>query len=276
MALGGALGPGLGAPWSRVTPRHCAWQAWHNRTSMVVLRGRRLTHATGCVAGVALGDIRFRFATSAWQAWHLVTSTLISRGRRGRIAHPWSFCVAGASLMALGGALGPGLGAPWSRVTPRHCAWQAWHNRTSMVVLRGRRLTHGTGWRPWAWFRRALVGFVAVGKAWLSRSTSRCTAWSAEDHGTPHPADSRSAVLPHAEQLTLQRWRKKWSALSRTHIIFHTQHLSHATLSHTCNYIHTYVRTYVHTYIHTYLPFYLLDLSPPPLSFLPSLSPLNN
>ena len=29
-----------------------------------------------------------------------------------------------------------------------------------------------------------------------------------------------------------------------------------------------------HTYIHTYLPFYLLDLSPPPLSFLPSPTPL--
>ena len=173
MALGGALGPGLGAPWSRVTPRHCAWQAWHNRTSMVVLRGRRLTHATGCVAGVALGDIHFRFATSAWQAWHLVTSTSISRGRRGTIAHPWSFCVAGASLMALGGALGPGLGAPWSRVTPRHCAWQAWHNRTSMVVLRGRRLTHGTGWRPWARFRRALVARDAA---------ALCVAGVAQSH----------------------------------------------------------------------------------------------
>ena len=177
--------------------------------------------------------------------------------------------------MALGGALGPGLGAPWSRATPRHCAWQAWHNRTSMVVLRGRRLTHGTGWRPWAWFRRALVGFVAVGKAWLSRSTSRCTAWSTEDHGTPHPADSRSAVLPHAEQLTLQRWRKKWSALSRTHIIFHTQHLSHATLSHTYNYIHTYVRTHVRTYIHTYLPTVLPSRSFTTSFVFPSLSPLN-
>ena len=99
-------------------------------------------------------------------------------------------------------------------------------------------------------------------------------SWSTEDHGTPHSAHSRSAVLPHAEQMTLQRWRKKWSALPRTHIIFHTQHLSHATLSHTYNYIDTYVRTYIRTYIHTYIPFYLLDLSPPPLSFLPSLSPL--
>ena len=32
------------------------------------------------VAGVALGDIGFRFA---WQAWHLVTSIFTLRGRRG-------------------------------------------------------------------------------------------------------------------------------------------------------------------------------------------------
>jgi len=92
--------------------------------------------------------------------------------------------VAGVALMALGGALGPA----WSRVTPRHfCVagvalgdihldftWQAWHNRgafawqaslgdihldftwqawhklTSTVVFRGRRGTHGNGWRAWA------------------------------------------------------------------------------------------------------------------------------
>ena len=82
-----------------------------------------------------------------------------------------------------------------------------------------------------------IVGFLAVGKAWLSRSTSRST----EDNGIPHSADSRSAVLPDGEQVTLQRWPKKWSALSRTQIIFHTPHLSHAT------YIHTYMHTCVQT-----------------------------
>ena len=40
-----------------------------------------------------------------------MTSPLISRGRRGTIAHPRSFCVAGAALMVLGGALGLDLGA---------------------------------------------------------------------------------------------------------------------------------------------------------------------
>ena len=74
--------------------------------------------------------------------------------------------------MVLGGALGPGLGRrgtnsrrgrfawqAWHLVTstlsPRHFTWQAWHKLTSTVVLRGRRGTHGTGWRPWARFRRA-------------------------------------------------------------------------------------------------------------------------
>ena len=78
------------------------------------------------------------------------------------------FCVAGVGQMALGGALGPGLGAAVTPVTPRHfCVagvalgdihldftWQAWHNLTSTVVLRGRRGTDGPGWRPWAGFRR--------------------------------------------------------------------------------------------------------------------------
>ena len=60
------------------------------------------------MAGVAQLHIHGRFA---WQAWHKLTSTVLSRGRRGTIAHPRSFCVAGVVHMALGGALGLGLGA---------------------------------------------------------------------------------------------------------------------------------------------------------------------
>jgi len=97
---------------------------------------------------------------------------------------------------------------------------------------------------------------VAVGKAWLSRGTSRCTTWSTEDHGTPHSAHSRSAVLPHAEQMTLQRWQKNVCTVARSHH-FHTHHLSRATLSHTYTYIHTYVRTYIHTYVRTYVHTYV-------------------
>ena len=186
MALRGVLGSGLGAPWSRVTPRHFAWQAWHNLTSTFVStwqawhnltstfvsRGMQAWHsrhsAAFCVAGVAQRYIHLRFT---WQVWHNLTSTFVSRGRRGTISHPPSFRVAGVALMALRGALGSGLGAPWSRVTPRHFAWQPWHNVTSAFVSRGRRGTHvtstfvsrgrrgthGTPWRAWVCFRRGNI-----------------------------------------------------------------------------------------------------------------------
>ena len=109
----------MGRDWAPVTPRHFAWQAWHN-----------------------------------------LRSTFVSRGRRGTNAHLPSFCVAGVALMVLGGALGPGLGAcdaaPLCVVgvaqpdIHRRFTWQAWHKLASTVVLRGRRGTYGTGWRPWA------------------------------------------------------------------------------------------------------------------------------
>ena len=136
------------------------WQAWHNLTSTVVLRGRRGTDGTGwrawtgleaavtpvtprhfCVAGVALGDIHLDFT---WQAWHNLTSTVVLRGRRGTDGTGWRAWT--------------GLGAAVTPVTPRHfCVagvalgdihldftWQAWHNLTSTVVLRGRR-----AWQAW-------------------------------------------------------------------------------------------------------------------------------
>ena len=72
------------------------------------------------------------------------------------------------ALTALGGALGPGLVARDARDAAALCVagvalgdihldftWQACHNLTSTVVLRGRRGTDGTGWRPWARFSRA-------------------------------------------------------------------------------------------------------------------------
>ena len=162
-------------PVTPVTPRHFAWQAWDLVTSTLISRGRRgtISHprsfcvagtaltalggalgpglvvrdacdvrdaAALCIAGVALGDIHLDFT---WQAC--------------TITHPRSFCVALC-------VAGVGLGDIHLDFT-----WQAWHNLTSTVVLRGRRLTHGTatvvlrgrrlthgtGWRPWARFSRA-------------------------------------------------------------------------------------------------------------------------
>ena len=128
-----------------------AWQAWHLWYWAAPL-GRDLSPVTP-------GAPRH----FAWQAWHLVTCTLISRGRRGTISHLPSFCVAGVALMVLGGALGPGFVACDALGAAPLCVagvalgdihlditWQAWHNLTSTVVLRGRRSTYGTGWRPWA------------------------------------------------------------------------------------------------------------------------------
>ena len=131
--------------------RRFAWQAWPLWYWVAPL-GRDL-------APVTLGAPRH----FAWQAWHLVTSTFASRGRRGTNPHLPSFCVAGVALMVLGGALGPGFGACDARGAAPLCVagvalgdihlrftWQAWHKPTSTVVLRGRRGTYGTGWRPWA------------------------------------------------------------------------------------------------------------------------------
>ena len=178
MALGGALGPDL----SPVTPRHFAWQAWHlvtstfvsrgrrgtQRTSTVVLRGRRGTDGTGwrawsgfvacdaaalCVAGVALGDIHFRFT---WQAWDKLASTVVLRGRRGTDGTGWrawsGFVACDAVALCVAGVA---LGDIYLRFT-----WQVWHKLASTVVLRGRRGTDGTGWRAWS-------GFVACDAAAL-------------------------------------------------------------------------------------------------------------
>ena len=114
------------------------WQAWHNLTSTVVLRGRRLTHGTGwrpfgpglvardaaalCVAGVALGDIDVRFT---WQAWHNLTSTFVLRGRRGTYGTGWR-AWAGFSRLGRRGTF----------------AWQAWRLVTSTFISRGRRDTN--------------------------------------------------------------------------------------------------------------------------------------
>jgi len=123
------------------------------------------------------------------------------------------------------------------------------------------RVLHFCGQVPFLYV--IIVGFVAVGQARPSRSTSRCTAWSTEDYGTPHLADSRSAALPHAEQLTLQLTKKMICTVAHTH------YFSHAA-SFTRNFItyiqlHTYVYTYIHTYRFTFLIFHHFFC----LSFLP-------
>ena len=180
MVLGGALGPDL----SPVTLRHFAWQAWHLVTFTFVSRGRRGTNShppSFCVAGVALMVLGGALGPDllpvtprhfAWQAWHLVTlcdlhlfhvagvaqtqSTVVLRGRRGTHGTGWGawsgFVACDAAALCVAGVA---LGDIHLRFT-----WQAWHKLTSTVVLRGRRGTHGTGWRAWS-------GFVACHAAAL-------------------------------------------------------------------------------------------------------------
>ena len=166
-----------------------AWQAWHKLASTFVSRGRRGTHGMGWRAWVWFG----RAVTPchfAWQAWHNLTSTCVSRGRRGTNSHLPSFRVAGVALMAWVGALGCGLGARWRRAILRgrrgatlhppsfhvagvaqtriylRFAWQAWHKLASTFVSRGRRGTHGMGWRAWVWFGRAVTPRHFAWQAW--------------------------------------------------------------------------------------------------------------
>ena len=79
------------------------------------------------------------------QARHILTSTGIWRGRRGTHSHLPSFCVAGVVQMALGGALGLGLGARDAAAfcvagvaqshIYRRFAWQAWHHLLCLSFL---------------------------------------------------------------------------------------------------------------------------------------------
>ena len=148
-------GGALGRAWSPVTPpKLCvagvalgdiclrfAWQAWHLwrqppcfRVAGVALMA--LGGALGpvlvagdavalCVAGMALGNIYFRFVVlrgrrgtygTSCQAWHLVTSTLVLGGRRGTWQHLPSFHVAGVALGYIQ------LRLAWQ-------AWRLWHGR---------------------------------------------------------------------------------------------------------------------------------------------------
>ena len=287
--------------------RRFAWQAWHSwywvaRLVRIcrlwrrgTLRGRRGTwwhppsfHVAGvaqnshppsfCVAGAALMVLGGALGPDlspvtprhfGWQAWHLVTSTLVSRGRRGTNSHPPSFCVAGVALMVLGGALGPDL----SPVTPRHFAWQAWHLVTSTFVSRGWR---GTNSHPPS-FCVAGVALMVLGGALgpdLSPVTPRHFAWQAWHSWYWVARLVRICRL--WRRGTLRGRRGTWWHPPSFHVarclclnginigLLATRKVGALQLHLSC----------MHTYIHTYLPFYLLDLSPPPLSFLPSPTPL--
>ena len=80
------------------------------------------------MAGMALGDIDFRFAWQAWRLWHWAGSggALVLGLVAGDAA---ALCVAGVALGDI----------------HLRFAWQAWNLETSTFILRGRRGTYGTG-----------------------------------------------------------------------------------------------------------------------------------
>ena len=197
------------------------WQAWHNVTSTVVLRGRRGTDGTGwrawsglgacdaaalCVAGVAQPHINLRFT---WQAWHNVTSTVVLRGRRGTDGwRAWSGLGAcDAAALCVAGVAQPDIHLRFT--------WQAWHNVTSTVVLRGRRGTDGTGWRAWSGLGACDAAALCVAGV-AQPDIHLCFTWQAW-----HKLTS-TVVL---------RGRRGTHGTFTHHFVTH--HLSHTTLSHT-------------------------------------------
>ena len=99
----------MGVVWARVTPRHFAWQAWHNLTSTFVSRGRRGTDShlpSFYVAGVV----------------QMALGGALDLGLGARDAAP--FCVAGVAQPYI-----PSFhvaGVAQTRIY-RRFTWQAWY-----------------------------------------------------------------------------------------------------------------------------------------------------
>ena len=131
--------------------------------------------------------------------------------------------------------------------------WQAWHNLTSTVVLRGRRGTHGTGWR----------GDIHLRFAWQAWPLWHWAGCGVTRHLCHTPSFTHS-VTHHLSHTIFDT--PSFKTLS--HTIFVTQHLSH-TLFHT-QLCHT--PSLIHHLSHTTLSptifVLLLGPPPPPLSFL--------
>ena len=286
MVLGGALGPGFGAG----APRHFAWQAWHNLTSTFVSRGGRgtISHLPSfCVAGVPLmvlgGALGPGFGAGAprhfaWQAWHNLTSTFVSRGRCGTISHLPSFCVAGVGQIISHTPSQTIFHTP--SLTHRLCHMPSFtHNfvthhlsHTNFVThhLSHTSLSHPTFHTP-SFTHHIVTHHLShtIFHTQLCRTPSFTTPSLTQLCHTPSfakPSFTHHFVPHHLSHTTL------------SHALFHTQ-LSHTPscthhfVTHTIFLSHTPAFTYnfvTHNFV------LLLGPPPPPLSFLPSPSPLQH
>ena len=255
----------------------CSWTSWSRGfASTVVLRGRRGTDGTGwrawtglgacdaaalCVAGVAQTHIHLRFT---WQAWHKLASTVVLRGRRGTHGTGWrawtGLGACDAAALCVAGVAQPHI---HSRFT-----WQAWHKLASTVVLRGRRGTHGTGWRAWTGLGACDAAALCVaGVATTSQSSEmgHLHEWNGSFPNLRAPAESSEA----AWQLCI--WKRTGDHLllparywphrvhgprrhphTHTHIHTHTDTHTH-TQTHTHTYTHVHTHTHIHTQTHTHI-----------------------
>ena len=216
--------------------RRFAWQAWYRWHWVARLEWFTHTHTYLVTSTFVSRGQTHIYCRFAWQAWHKLTSTVVLRGRRGTHGTGWR---AWTGLGARDAAAVCVAGVAQSHIHLR-LAWQAWHKLTSTFVSRGRRGTQGTQWRAWTWFGRPWRpwrrGILRGRRGTISHPPSFCVAGVAQSH----------AQLCHAH-----------------------------THTHTHTYIRTYVRTYIHTYMHTIFSHtFTYSLSPPPLFFLPSPSPL--
>ena len=85
-------------------------------------------------------------------------------------------------------------------------AWQAWHKLASTFVSRGRRGTHGMGWRAWVWFGRAV--------------TPRHFAWQAWHNVTStFVSRGRRGTNSHLPSFAWQAWHS-WHGVARLGVVW--------------------------------------------------------
>ena len=116
-----------------------------------------------CVAGVAQPYIHLRFT---WQVWHGVAQTDIHLAFAWQAWHSWHGVERLGVVWARGDAAPfclAGVAQPYIHL---RFTWQAWHKLASTFVSRGRRGTHGMGWRAWVWFGRAVTPRHFARQAW--------------------------------------------------------------------------------------------------------------
>ena len=306
-------GGALGRQWRHAT---FAWQVWHLVTSTFVWCGRRgpwWLPPSFCVAGVALMALG-RLWWHAWA--RLVagnTAPLCVAGGRFAWRHPPSLCVAGVALVTLGWLSHHLWHATLSHTishtplchTPSfthhfvtHRLWHIIFHTTLSHTMRHTPLCHKTSFTHDLWhtiFHTPLCHTLSLTHH-LDHFVTHHLSHTTLSHTIFHtPSFTHTTLSPPI--FDTQSFTHHFATDHLWHTIFHTtlphtmchaplyrtpsftHHLSHTMLhTHTPSFFvthHLSHRTLSHTTLH--IPFVLLlNPPPPPLSFLPSPSPLQH